>query len=192
MGALAQGAAAALGRHPKGTVPERKKRWLLRFRLVAYRHAARGVDCYTVVCLWDRFGRGRLPGAIRGINRTRLWKSWKAIRKELKKSSVRDVIDFLDYDVNPDVWISRLLAHIASGDYEPETPRRFTLGKASGFSRAMTLPAIPDLVLYRTILDYVYERTKWRTQRNVYFLRDEISKAQVFRFSLKWTTGVLR
>ena len=60
-----------------------------------------------------------LPGQIRGISRTSLWKSWKAVRKEIKNSSVRDIVDFLDYDVNPDVWIDRLLAQIASGNYEP-------------------------------------------------------------------------
>jgi hypothetical protein len=75
-----------------------------------------------------------LPGRIRGISRTSLWRSWKAVRKELKKSSVRDVIDFLDYDVNPDTWINRLLERIASGRYEPETARRFTLGNPRGLA----------------------------------------------------------
>ena len=119
-----------------------------------------------------------LPGPIRGITRTSLWKSWKQVRKEVKNSSIRDVIDFFDYDVNPDVWINRLLARIASGEYEPETPRRFTLGKSKGFSRTMALPLIPDLVLYRTIVEYIYKRSRGRRHKNVYFLRDELSKAQ--------------
>lgn len=119
-----------------------------------------------------------MPGPIRGISKTNLWKSWKAVRKELKSASVRDVIDFLDYDVNPDFWIKRLLGRIGSGAYEPETPRRFTLGKSKGFSRTMTFPAIPDLVLYRTIVDYIYERSKGRRHKHVYFLRDQISKAK--------------
>lgn len=119
-----------------------------------------------------------LPGRIRGISRTSLWKSWKAIRKDLKQASVRDVVDFLDFDVNPDVWINRLLNRIELGDYEPEPPARFTLGKSKGFSRTMTLPSVPDLVLYRTIVDYIYARSRGRTYRHVYFLRDELSKAQ--------------
>lgn len=127
-----------------------------------------------------RFGRNDLlPGPIRGITRTSLWASWKAVRIELRRSSsIRDVIDCLDYDVNPDVWIDRLLARIASGEYEPETPRRFTLGKSKGFSRTMTLPAVPDLVLYRTIVDHVYSCSRGRKHRIVYFLRDQLSKAQ--------------
>lgn len=119
-----------------------------------------------------------LPGRIRYISPTSLWNSWKAIRKELKQSTIRDVVDFLDYDVNPDVWINRLLARIASGEYEPETPKRFTLGKSKGFSRNMTLPAVPDLVLYRTIAEHVYSQSRGRRHKNVYFLRDDLSKAQ--------------
>lgn len=131
-----------------------------------------------------RFGQNDLlPGPIRGITRSSLWASWKAVRVELRRaSSIRDVIDFLDYDVNPDIWINRLLARIASGEYEPETPRRFTLGKSKGFSRTMTLPAVPDLVLYRTIVDYVYKCCRGKKHRNVYFLRDQLSKAQKAAF----------
>ena len=79
-----------------------------------------------------------LPGLIRGITRTSLWKAWKAIRKDLKQASIRDVVDFLDFDVNPDIWINRLLHRISSGEYEPETPTRFMLGKSKGFSRTMS------------------------------------------------------
>jgi hypothetical protein len=125
-----------------------------------------------------RFHRDLLPGSIRGITRTSLWNAWKAIRKEVRNSSIRDIVDFLDFDINPDVWINRLLARIASGRYEPETPSRFTLGKSNGFVRTMTLPAIPDLVLYRAIVEYAYARSRGRRHKNVYFLRDELTQAQ--------------
>jgi len=60
-----------------------------------------------------------MPGPIPGISRTSLWGSWKIIRKELDNASIRDVVDFLDYDIEPDVWIRRLLRQIADGTYEP-------------------------------------------------------------------------
>ena len=82
-----------------------------------------------------------------GIHRTSLWKAWKIVRKNLRNASVRDVIDFLEYDVDPDIWINRLLRQIREGNYEPNSPSRFTLAKSKGFSRVMTFPAIPDLVL---------------------------------------------
>jgi hypothetical protein len=67
---------------------------------------------------------------IAGIGRTSLWNAWKAIRKNLKYASVRDVIDFLDYDIDPDVWINRLIRQLKEGSYEPISPRRFTLAKS--------------------------------------------------------------
>ena len=57
------------------------------------------------------------------------------MRKELKNSSVRDVVDFLDYDVDPDVWINRLVSSIAHGTYEPDPPRRFTFGQIQGLQQ---------------------------------------------------------
>lgn len=56
---------------------------------------------------------------IAGINKTALWSTWKIIRAEIRNGTVRDVIDFVDFDVDPDVWIKRLLEQIASGRYEP-------------------------------------------------------------------------
>src|ERR1700733_4100359 len=112
------------------------------------------------------------------INRTSLWNAWKTIRKELKQSSRRDVVDFLEYDVDPNVWISRLLNQIEQGRYEPSAPDRFTLGKSLGFSRTMTMPAIPDLVLFRAIADYIYRKAKRREQKHVYFRRATLRKIQ--------------
>jgi len=115
---------------------------------------------------------------IKGISRTSLWSTWKIIRAELRNGTVRDVIDFLDYDVDPDKWIQRLLDQIASGRYEPATPFRFTIGKSGGFSRTMTQPAIPDLVLYRTIVDSIYRKALKREHTHVYFKRERLQRAQ--------------
>jgi len=71
-----------------------------------------------------------MPQRVPGINKTALWKAWKAIRKDLKGASIRDVVDHLEFDIDPDFWIRRLLSQIAQGSYEPAAPRRFTLGKA--------------------------------------------------------------
>ncbi len=115
---------------------------------------------------------------IAGINKTALWSTWKIIRAEIRNGTVRDVIDFVDYDVDPDVWIKRLLEQIASGRYEPAIPFRFTIGKSNGFSRTMTQPTIPDLVLYRTIVDILYRKTLRREHSHVYFKRERLQKAQ--------------
>jgi hypothetical protein len=117
-----------------------------------------------------------MPDRIVGITRTSLWKSWKAIRRQLRKTSLRDIVDFLEYDIDPDVWINRLLTQIANGTYEPNSPRRFTIAKSKGFSRQMTLPGIPDLVLYRATVDYLYTRVRSRQHKHVYFERIQLHK----------------
>lgn len=119
-----------------------------------------------------------MPGRIPYITRTSLWNAWKAIRKELRGASCRDVVDYLEYDVDPDVWINRLLRQISQAQYEPSTPTRFTLGRSLGFSRTMTFPAVPDLVLYRAIVDFIYRRARRREQPHVYFKRDTLFKVQ--------------
>ena len=114
---------------------------------------------------------------IKGITKTSLWIAWKSIRKELRRATIRDVVDYLEYDINPEVWIKRLLKQVANGTYEPRTPSRFTIAKSKGFSRRMTMPAIPDLVLYRTIGTYLKNRLHKHEHKYVYFERAALSKA---------------
>lgn len=118
------------------------------------------------------------------INKTSLWAAWKKIRKQLRGASVRDVVDFLEYDIDPDYWIGRLLRQIESGDYEPGTPLRFTLAKSKGFSRRMSFPAIPDLVLYRAIVDHLYASVKKGEYKHVYFEQGTIAKVSTDKSNL--------
>lgn len=116
------------------------------------------------------------PG-ISGITRSSLWSSWKEVRKQLKRAPRRDVLDFLEYDIDPEVWISRLLRRLSSEEYSPERPVRYTLAKAKGFDRVITVPAVPDLVLYRTIVDHLYRKAKTQQVRHAYFSQSTLSKA---------------
>ena len=86
----------------------------------------------------------------------------------------------------PAVWIKRTLKRIAAGTYEPETPERFKAGKSLGFSRTITFPSIPDLVLYRAIADYLFHKAKGRQHRHVYFQRGDASQADEARLSPKF------
>jgi hypothetical protein len=118
-----------------------------------------------------------MTGRITGINKSALWLAWKEVRAELRNATVRDVIDFLDYDIGPDIWITRLLRQISSGAFEPATPLRFPLAKSPSFKRVLTFPAIPDLVLYRAIADYIHRRAKRYQQPHVYYRRADLHKA---------------
>ncbi len=99
------------------------------------------------------------------------------IRGELRNATIRDVADHLDFDIEPDVWITRFLRQVSSGAYEPRAPRRFPLAKTQSFKRVLTFPEIPDLVLFRAIADYVHDRAKRQQQPHVYYRRRDLSKA---------------
>ncbi|MYA07538.1 MAG: RNA-directed DNA polymerase [Holophagales bacterium] len=105
-----------------------------------------------------------------------LWQAWKEVRKLLPRCSRRDITDFIEFDINPDEWIGRLVEEVNSGRYEPGEPFRFTIPKTIGFSRHMTFPQIPDLVLYRAITGLIYDRLKLQERENVYFARTTLSK----------------
>lgn len=117
-----------------------------------------------------------MTSGIRGITRTSLWNAWKAVRMQLKKASIRDVVDHLEYDIDPDKWINRVIHDIAAGTYEPASPRRYLLAKSKWFSRRMTMPEIPDLVLYRAIANHLYRQVRRREHKHVYFEQASLSK----------------
>ena len=119
-------------------------------------------------------------GGQRLITKSRLWKSWKKLRRRLRDCQIRDVVDYIDYDIDPDAWISRLIKQIEVGSYEPSSPERYSIGKSRGFSRWMTLPEIPDLVLFHAICALVVERAQRRRRkhRHVYFSGAQIDKAR--------------
>lgn len=98
------------------------------------------------------------------------------MRKQLARSSLRDVTDFVEFDIDPDWWIQLLLKQIDDGSYEPASPQRFLLAKKAGFSRRMTLPNVPDLVLFRAAVDLLYRKAKRREKEHVYFAQNTLAK----------------
>ena len=118
-----------------------------------------------------------MPGPISGISKTSLWAAWKEVRTEVKNSTVRDIADFLDYDIDPDVWIARLLTQIKTGSYEPQAPLRFALAKSGGFKRRLTFPAIPDIVLFRAVANFVHKKAQRQQQPHVYYRRVDLKRA---------------
>lgn len=118
-----------------------------------------------------------MPGPITGISKTSLWGAWKEVRIEVKNSTIRDVVDFLDYDIDPDIWIGRLLRQVKTGGYEPQTPLRFTLAKSGGFKRRLTFPSVPDIVLFRAVANFVHTKAQRQQQPHVYYRRIDLQRA---------------
>lgn len=113
---------------------------------------------------------------IRGISKSALWEAWKAIRYQLKRAPQRDILDFVEYDIDPDVWINRLLEQIRTSEYAPERAARFSVAKSGGFDRVITLPTVPDAVLLRAIVDILYRKSRRAQARHVYFSQSTLSK----------------
>jgi hypothetical protein len=113
---------------------------------------------------------------IPGITKSALWNAWKAVRSQLKKAPRRDVLDYLEYDIDPDVWINRLLARLKIGEYAPEKPIRYSLAKSKGFDRIITVPRIPDVVLYRAIVDHLFRKARRKQKKHVYFSQATLSE----------------
>lgn len=114
--------------------------------------------------------------AISGITKSALWSAWKEVRRQLKRAPRRDVLDYLEYDIDPNVWITRLLRRLENEEYSPERPQRCTVAKSKGFDRIITIPSVPDLVLYRTIVDYLFQRAKRQQVKHAYFCQATLSK----------------
>lgn len=117
-----------------------------------------------------------IASGIVGISRSSLWNAWKEVRKHLKRAPQRDVLDYIEYDIDPDVWINRLLKRLKNGEYSPEKPERYPLAKSKGFNRIITVPAVPDLVLYRTIVDHLFRKARNKQHKHVYFSQSTLSK----------------
>ena len=114
--------------------------------------------------------------AIPELTKTSLWQAWKDVRKLLRKSSRRDVTDYFEFDVDPDLWIKGLASDIRRGTYEPATPYRFSLAKSMGFSRRMTMPQIRDLVVYRAVINQILKHAGRSPGTHIHFARRAISK----------------
>lgn len=95
--------------------------------------------------------------------------TWSELRKEMRRVRFRDVVDWLEYDANPEVWIRRLVDTLKSGSYEPRSPRRLRLAKSNGFSRTITVPSIEDAVLLRLLVNYLFDKVEHRQCKHVYF-----------------------
>jgi hypothetical protein len=118
-----------------------------------------------------------MVGKIPGVSRASVWNAWKEVRAEMKNATVRDVMDYLDYDIEPRVWMQRLLQQVKSGTYDPSPPSRFVLAKSGGFRTTLTFPAAPDIVLFRALANFIHRKAIRYQQPHVYYRRGDLQPA---------------
>jgi hypothetical protein len=104
------------------------------------------------------------------ITRALLLRAWKEVRGTLMRYSFRDALDFVEYDIDPEKWITRLVYSLRDGTYRPHPASVGYLTKsANGFRRQMSYPDIPDLTLYYALALLLYRRSKRQEQAIAFF-----------------------
>lgn len=101
----------------------------------------------------------------------RLRSTWKALRKELTRVPDRDCIDYLEFDMTSPERLRRLQRKLLSGTYQPQHPSRREAAKSQGAFRTITWPAIEDVVVFRLLCDFLYERARSIEPENAFFSR---------------------
>jgi len=105
------------------------------------------------------------------FQQAKLRKTWNAVRKELRYSTYRDSIDWLDWVIQIDNTLSDIRKDILDGKYQPLPPTRYELGKSKGSFRYMTTPNVKDGLVYRHLSDEVLRLATPNSIKGAYFSR---------------------
>lgn len=101
----------------------------------------------------------------------RLKTTWRLLRKELSKVSVRDCIDYLESDLGSYQWLRKVQQELLEGTYQPKHPGRREEAKSNGAFRIITVPFLDDVLVFRHLADYIYRRAKPHEPPQAYFSR---------------------
>jgi Reverse transcriptase (RNA-dependent DNA polymerase) len=114
------------------------------------------------------------------LTRALLLRAWKEVRGSIMRYSYRDALDHVEYDIEPEKWISRLIATVRDGTYRPHPATIGYLTKStSGFRRQMSYPDLPDLTLYYALSLHLYRRSKRFEAPTAFF--DQKSEAMLHK-----------
>lgn len=98
-----------------------------------------------------------------------LRKTWVKLRKELRKMTARDVVDWADWANTIESSLDLIIREIINGTYRPSSFTRFEAGKSKGAYRVLTLLNIKDELIYRHICDFAYQRALPDEVKGAYF-----------------------
>ena len=103
-------------------------------------------------------------------------RTWLELRRELTKTDFRDCVDYVEIDLLWDEWLDRLRRRLLDGSYRPQEPGRREAAKSNGAFRVITSPAIEDVLVYRTITDFVYQTARRSEPRGAFFGRRHVKE----------------
>ena len=114
---------------------------------------------------------------IDGISKHTLWESWKNIRKQLSRTFLRDVADFVEYDVDPDWWIRDCSRRLRLGSTSRHCPP-FHRCKEDGIQPTNDSAEHSRLVIYRAVVDQLYGKQNATSITRVFRAEHFVKKGQ--------------
>lgn len=100
-----------------------------------------------------------------------LRKTWNNLRRELRETTSRDVIDWADWALVISSSLPDIQETILKGEYTASRVTRFEMGKSNGAYRVITSMSVRDTLVYRHICDHALELALPRKVKGAYFSR---------------------
>lgn len=105
------------------------------------------------------------------FSRDNLRKTWSSLRRELRQTVARDVIDWTDWALTIEGSLDAIRDDVLSGDYAPRPATRFETGKSKGAFRTITALNVRDALVFRVVCDRALELAVPRQVPGAYFSR---------------------
>ena len=102
---------------------------------------------------------------------TSLRRTWRSLRRELRRVASRDVIDWTDWAVAIDASLASICEEILRATYTPSRATRIEDGKTKGLFRVFTSLNVKDALIYRHICDFALELALPRKVAGAFFSR---------------------
>ncbi len=109
------------------------------------------------------------------INPFRLKATWKTkVRESLRRQSVPDVLEHLDFHIRLDAMCASIAAEVCSGGYIPQPSARLLVEKSKGLCRQVVLPAVKDALVLQTLSDALWAEIRGKApSQNAYFAPED-------------------
>lgn len=105
------------------------------------------------------------------FSRDNLRKTWRALRRELRRTVARDVIDWTDWALTIESSLDLIRDQVLDGEYEPRPATRIEVGKSRGAYRVVTALNVRDALVFRVVCDRALELAVPSQVAGAYFSR---------------------
>lgn len=101
----------------------------------------------------------------------RLRSTWRSLRKELRSTIARDVIDWTDWALTIDHSLSSISESVIAGEYRPRPATLIEAGKSKGACRVISALNVRDALVFRVVCDRALELALPKQVAGAYFSR---------------------